>query len=65
MEPSTSGENIRQKRQRKSLYYQRQMLDLLLESRRDEELYEISSNKGNINPIQSAPPFSSNFVTDF
>ena len=45
MEPST----------RKSLYDQRQML----------ELYEISSNKGNINPIQSAPPFSSNFLTDF
>ena len=54
MEPSTSGENIRQKHQRKSLYDQRQVLDLLLEGGSDEELYEISSNKGNINPIQSA-----------
>ena len=65
MEPSTSGENIRQKRQRKSLYDQRQVLDLLLEGGSDEKLYEISSNKGNINPFQSAPPFSSNFLADF
>ena len=40
MEPSTSGENIGQKRQRKSLYDQRQVLDFLLESGRDEELYK-------------------------
>ena len=65
MEPSTSGENIRQKRQRKSVYDQRQVLDLLLEGGSDEKLYEISSNKGNINPFQSAPPFSSNFLADF
>ena len=40
MVPSTSGEDIRQKRQRKSLYDQRQVLDLLLERGSDEELYE-------------------------
>ena len=40
MEPSTSGENIRQKRQRKSLYDQRQVLDLLLERGSKKELYE-------------------------
>ena len=61
MDPSISGENIRQKRQRKSLYDQRQVLDLLKKRGSHEELYE-SSNKGNIEPIQSAPPFMSNFL---
>ena len=36
MEPSTNGENIRQKGQRKSLYDQRQVLDLILEGGIDE-----------------------------
>ena len=41
IEPSFSGENIRQKRQRKSLYDQRQVLDRLLEGGSDEELHEM------------------------
>ena len=53
MEPSTSGENIRQKYQRKSLYDQRQVLKATK-----------SSMKGNINPIQNVPPFLSNFLSD-
>ena len=45
MEPSTSGENISQKRRRKYFYDQRQVLDLLLEGGSDEELYESSGSE--------------------